>query len=84
MGLCDLEVAELGERVKCLYGQDVYQVTLHRALVMATRNTIASATDTNDARHDVRVGCESVETALTTEAVLSALHTEFLKLVRPH
>ena len=84
MGLCELDVAELGERVKSLYGQDVYKVTLQRALVMATRNTIAVAADTNEACPDARPGIDSVRTALTSEAVLSALQTEFLKLVRPH
>ena len=37
------DVAALGERVKCLYGEDVYKVTLQRALAMATRNTLARA-----------------------------------------
>jgi hypothetical protein len=84
MGLGDLDVAALGERVKSLYGEDVYKVTLQRALVMATRNTIAAAAESNEVSPEARPGIDSIETALTSEAVLSALQTEFLRLVRPH
>ena len=76
-------VAALGERVKSLHGEEVYQVTLQRALAMATRN-IAPPADTGEACPDVCPGFDSVRTTLTSEAVLSALQTEFLKLVRPH
>jgi hypothetical protein len=84
MNLCDLDVAALGEQVKALYGEDVYELTLRRALTMATRNTSAAAPDTNAAFRDASSGIDSMQTSLTTEAVLSALHAEFFKLVRPH
>jgi hypothetical protein len=79
-----IDVAALGERVKSLYGEDLYKVTLQRALAMATRNTIAPTAETDEACRDVRSGIDSVQTAVTTEAVLSALHADFLKLIRPH
>jgi hypothetical protein len=80
-----LDIAALGERVKCLYGEDVYKVTLQRALAMATRNTLAPAAHSTQACPDARSGIDSGQTTtLTSEAVLSALQIEFLKLVRPH
>jgi hypothetical protein len=37
MEMGDVDVVALGERVKSLYGEDVYQVTLQRALTLRTR-----------------------------------------------
>ena len=62
----ELDVRELGERVKSLHGEAVYGFTLRCAFAIATRNAVESPS------------------APTNEAVLSALRTEFLKLVRPH
>ncbi len=77
----DLDVVTLSEQLKSLYGDDVYNVALQRALAMATRNTIAPARGGNEAD---TVGNDSKRACLTTEAVLAAVHTEFLRLVRPH
>ena len=66
MHVGELDVRELGERVKSLHGEAVYGSTLQCALAIATRNAVESPS------------------APTNEAVLSALRTEFLKLVRPH
>ena len=84
MARCDLDVAALGEQVKSLYGDEFFQFVLQRGLAMAIRNTLASATYTKDACPESGGGVEAVQKALTTEAVVSALRTEFLRLIRPH
>jgi hypothetical protein len=80
MDVHDVDVVALGERVKSLFGEDVYKVTLQRALAIAARNTIAPAAVIGETGPNA----DSVPIGLTTDAVLFALHTEFLKLVRPH
>ena len=66
MHVGELDVRDLGERVKSLHGEAVYGFTLQCALAITTRNAGESPS------------------APTNEGVLSALRTEFLKLVRPH
>ena len=73
MDLSDLDLHELGERVKALHGEAVYDDTLARALAIATRDSATSSPSAADASD-----------ALTTDAVVAALRTEFLKLLRPH
>ena len=84
MDLSDLDIHELGERVKALYGEDVYDATLARALAIATRNSVPSAADENESGADAPAGVEFPQDALTTDAVVAALRTEFLKLLRPN
>ena len=76
----DLNVHELGDRVKALYGDEVYQATLARALAIATRDSVASG----ESKPDAPGVAASPHGALTTDAVLAALRTEFLKLLRPN
>ena len=73
MDLSDLDIHELGERVKALHGDEVYDATLARALAIATRDSVTSSPSAAGASD-----------ALTTDAVVAALRTEFLKLLRPH
>lgn len=78
MDLSDLDIHELGERVKTLHGEDVYEATLARALAIATRNSVDAA----EVRSSAPAG--EGQRALTSEAVVAALRTEFLKLLRPN
>ena len=80
MKLSDLDVHELGDRVKALHGDEVYQATLALALAIATRNRVPLGKSTPNAPGEAA----SPHNALTTEAVLAALRTEFLKLLRPN
>ena len=70
MHLTDVDIHVLGEQVKAVHGDDVYIATLQRALAIATRNSVTGV--------DVSHG------PLTTDAVLHAVRTEFLKLLRPN
>jgi len=76
--LSELDIQELGERVRALHGDDVYKATLARALAVATRNSVGA----EQARSVPPVG-ES-QGALTDDVVMTALRTEFLKLLRPN
>ena len=78
MELSNLDVHELGDRVKALHGDEVYRATLARALAIATRNSVDAA----GMRSRSRAG--EVQRALTSDAVVAALRTEFLKLLRPN
>jgi hypothetical protein len=82
--LSDLDIHELGERVKALYGDDVYDATLARALAIATRNSVPSTADANAPGADAPAEVELPQGALTTDAVVAALRIEFLKLLRPN
>ena len=84
MDLSDLDIHELGERVKSLHGDDVYEATLARALAIATRNSAPIPPDAKEAHPDAPAKAELPQSALTTNAVIAALRTEFLKLLRPH
>jgi hypothetical protein len=77
--LSDLDVHELGERVKALDGDDVYDATLQRALAIATRNTVPASGEAEDVSPAVSVGPDLPARALTSDAVVAALRTEFLK-----
>ena len=70
MHLTDVDIHVLGEQVKAVHGDDVYIATLQRALAVATRNSVS--------------GVEASHGPLTTDAVLHAIRTEFLKLLRPN
>ena len=78
MNLDDFDLYEVGEKVRALHGGDVYKAAVHRALAVAIRNT------RNDASPDTPAALELQTMALTHDAVVAALRTEFLKLVRPH
>ena len=84
MDLSELDVHELGERVKALHGDEVYQAALARALAIATRNSVRSASDASESRPDTPGAGPSPPGSLTTDAVMAALRTEFLKLLRPN
>ena len=83
MDLSNLDIHELGERVKALYGDDVYDATLARALAIATRNSVPFSNE-NEPEADAHAGVEFPQDALTTDAVVAALRIEFLKLLRPN
>ena len=78
MDLNDLDIHELGERVKALHGEDVYDATLARGLAIATRNSV----EAGESRSSPVAG--DLQGALTSAAVMTALRTEFLKLLRPN
>ena len=84
MHLNDLDIHILGENVKALHGDDVYIATLQRALAVATRKSVRPSEAAQGPCPAARHGVEVSEGALTTEAVLDALRTEFLKLLRPN
>lgn len=48
MDLFDLDVHELGERVKALHGDAVYHATLARALAIATRTNCSDHTEPSE------------------------------------
>jgi len=78
MNLDALDLNEFGERVRALDGGDVYEATVQRALAIAIRNTVSAASP-----HTAE-GAELQTQALSTDAVVASLRTEFLKLLRPH
>ena len=84
MDLDDLDVTELGERVKTLYGEDVYEATLQRALGTATRTLLASLPLPRRDGPDASAGAGRRTAELTNDAVVAALRAEFLSLLRPH
>jgi len=84
MQLHDLNIHELGERVKSFHGDDVYSTTLQRALAIATRNSVPVSRSAKAECPAAPADVEEPQVALTTEAVVAALRTEFLKLLRPN
>ena len=49
MQLDDLEIHVLGDHVKAVHGEDVYNATLHRALAMASSKSFRTSEElTND------------------------------------
>ena len=78
MNLDDLDLDAFGGKVRAMHGADVYEATVQRALAMAICNT------SNDRFPDMHSGTERQTSSLTNDAVVAALRSEFLKLVRPH
>jgi hypothetical protein len=81
--LDDLDVTELGERVKTLYGEDVDEATLQRALGTATR-TLARFPSVTQRSPDASARVRRPTAELTNDAVVAALRAEILKLLRAH
>ncbi len=76
-----LGVKELGERVKALHGEDVYQAAMQRALAVVHRT--AFPVDPKALPDDPAVRQNPTRVVLA-DALAVALRAEFVKLLRPN
>jgi hypothetical protein len=77
----DVGVSELGERVKAVHGEDVYQAAMQRALAIVHRT--AFPVDPRTLQDDPAVRQNPTKVVMA-DALVVALRSEFLKLLRPN
>ena len=74
-------VKELGERVKTLHGEEVYQAAMQRAVTVVHRT--AFPVDPKALSDDPTVRQNPIRVVMA-DALAVALRAEFLKLLRPN